>query len=60
MNVDILDVTDLNSREANTTRAVALLKLLGHPVRLSVLCNLMHFDELSAGEIVKAEEHRAS
>ena len=60
MHPELKDVTDLNKREENTANAVALLKLLGHPVRLSILCNLMHFDELSAGEIVQAEAHRAS
>ena len=60
MHPEEFDLTDLNTHEENTGKACALLKLLSHPVRLSILCNLMHFDELSAGEIVRAEEHRAS
>ena len=35
--------------------AVVLLKLLSHPVRLSILCNLLHKGEMSVGEIVEAE-----
>lgn len=35
--------------------ATALLKLLSHPVRLSILCNLLHKGEMSVGEIVAAE-----
>lgn len=54
------DITDLNTKEELTNKAVALMKLLAHPVRLSILCNLMHADEMSAGDIVRAEEHRAS
>ena len=60
MQIEDCDVTDLSRGETNTTKAVSLLKLLGHPVRLSILCNLMRFKELSAGDIVRAEEHRAS
>lgn len=60
MQSGLIDVSDLNTLEANTAKAVALLKLLAHPVRLSILCNLMQHDEMSAGDIVKSEEHRAS
>lgn len=35
--------------------AVGLLKLLSHPVRLSILCNLLHNGEMSVTEIVEAE-----
>lgn len=35
--------------------AVGLLKLLSHPVRLSILCNLLHNGEMSVSEIVEAE-----
>lgn len=35
--------------------AVGLLKLLSHPVRLSILCNLLHKGEMSVSEIVEAE-----
>lgn len=39
--------------------AVGLLKHLSHPVRLSILCNLLHQGEMSVGEIVAAEEGAA-
>lgn len=35
--------------------AVGLLKLLSHPVRLSILCNLLHKGEMNVTEIVEAE-----
>ncbi len=35
--------------------AVGLLKQLSHPVRLSILCNLLQKGEMSVGEIVAAE-----
>lgn len=63
---DLLDIvkshTDkaYDAHEKSVDRAVYLLKLLGHPVRLSILCHLMLEKELSAGEIVKAQQHRAS
>lgn len=40
--------------------AVSLLKTLGHPVRLSILCNLVHQGEMTAGELVAAEAAIAS
>lgn len=40
--------------------AVGLLKQLAHPVRLSILCNLVHKGEMSVTEIVEAEEGAAS
>ncbi|MCM2343047.1 MAG: metalloregulator ArsR/SmtB family transcription factor [Alphaproteobacteria bacterium] len=43
------------SRNQKLERATGLLKLLSHPVRLSILCNLLHTGELSVGEIVEAE-----
>ena len=60
MEMQLYDVSGLNAREVNLAQAVALLKLLGHPVRLSILCNLMRDKELSAGEIVELEKTRAS
>jgi len=42
-------------QKKNLESAVGLLKLLSHPVRLSILCNLIHHGELSVGEIVEAE-----
>jgi ArsR family transcriptional regulator len=35
--------------------AVGLLKQLSHPVRLSILCNLLHRGEMNVSEIVEAE-----
>lgn len=37
-------------------RAQGLLKLLSHPVRLSILCNLAYRGEMSVSEIIAAEE----
>lgn len=39
--------------------AVGLLKLLSHPVRLSILCNLLHNGEMGVSEIVDAENGAA-
>ena len=44
-----------DQQKKNLEDAVGLLKLLAHPVRLSILCNLVHSGELSVGEIVEAE-----
>lgn len=40
--------------------AVELMKVLGHPLRLSILCNLIHNGEMSAGDLVAAEAPRFS
>lgn len=40
--------------------ALDVLKTLNHPVRLSILCNLIECDEMSAGEIVEQEQELAS
>ena len=40
--------------------AVGLLKLLAHPVRLSILCNLLHHHELCVGDLVAAEGGRVT
>lgn len=37
-----------------------VLKTLNHPVRLSILCNLIENNEMSAGEIVEQEKNLAS
>lgn len=42
------------------TDAVELMKVLSHPLRLSILCNLIHHGEMAAGEIVEAEASQAS
>lgn len=46
--------------KAALTQAMGLLKLLSHPVRLSILCNLQHSGEMHVGAIVAAEEGLAS
>lgn len=39
----------------NLHQAVDLLKLLAHPIRLSILCNLIHRGEMSVGDLIRAE-----
>ena len=59
MNNELLNIADLNNREENLEKAVNLMKLLAHPVRLSIcaiLYNLMNYPP----EIVRGEETRAS
>lgn len=41
-------------------QAVELMKVLSHPVRLSILCKLIHQGEMTAGELVEAERKNAS
>lgn len=36
-------------------KALHMLKMLGHPVRLSILCNLIEKGEMTAGDIVEQE-----
>ena len=50
----------MDEKHAKLNNAVGLLKLLAHPVRLSILCNLLHEGEMSVGEIVNAEKGAAS
>lgn len=40
--------------------AVNLMKVLGHPLRLSILCNLIHNGEMTAGDLCAAEAPRFS
>lgn len=49
----------MEKKRENLDQAVSLLKLLSHPVRLSILCNLIHNGEMSVTEIVAAEEGAA-
>ena len=49
----------MDNKQKNISSAVGLLKLLSHPVRLSILCNLIHNGEMSVGEIVEAEKGEA-
>lgn len=39
--------------------AVDMLKVLSHPVRLSIACQLAHAGELPAGAFVASEQHAA-
>ena len=45
----------MNKNHENLWRATGLLKLISHPVRLSILCNLVHHGEMSVGQIVEKE-----
>ncbi|TVQ84228.1 MAG: transcriptional regulator [Micavibrio sp.] len=40
--------------------ALHMIKILGHPVRLSILCNLIEKGEMKAGDIVAQESGYAS
>lgn len=37
-----------------------MLRILSHPLRLSILCNLVEAGEMSAGRLVEAEDGRFS
>ena len=50
----------MNKKKEKLENAVGLLKLLSHPVRLSILCNLLHQGEMSVADIVEAEAGAAS
>lgn len=41
-------------------QAVDMLRVLSHPLRLSILCDLIERGEMSAGEIVDAQAGRYS
>ena len=41
-------------------KALHMLKTLGHPVRLSILCNLIEKGEMNAGDIVEQESRLSS
>jgi len=41
-------------------KALHMLKILGHPVRLSILCNLIEKGEMNAGDIVEQESQISS
>ncbi len=44
----------------NIVKATEIMKALSHPVRLSILCDLLHCGEMSAGKIVEGQDGRAS
>lgn len=50
----------MNKKRQKLYDAVGLLKLLSHPVRLSILCTLFHQGEMSVTAIVEAEAGAAS
>ena len=48
-------VNDDKTRYARLENATSLLKVLAHPLRLSILCSLIHSGEMTAGTIVEGE-----
>lgn len=48
------------SKQKKMEKAVDLLKSIAHPVRLSLLCNLLHHGEMSVTALVEAEKGRVS
>ena len=48
------------AKREDMKEALDVLKTLNHPVRLSILCNLMEKEEMSAGEICQQEQDLAS
>lgn len=50
----------MNNKNEKLKEAVGLLKLLSHPVRLSILCNLLSKGEMSVSDIVESEKGNAS
>ncbi len=48
------------AKHSDMTEVLGVLKVLNHPVRLSILCNLIEKGEMTAGEIVAQEEVFAS
>ena len=50
----------MKSKKEKLASAVGLLKQLSHPVRLSLLCNLLHSGEMSVSALVEAEGGAAS
>lgn len=45
----------MDKKRERLKNAVGLLKQLSHPVRLSILCNLLHKGEMSVSELIEAE-----
>ena len=43
------------SKHERLAEAVGLMKVLSHPLRLSILCNLIHKGEMTAGQIGEVE-----
>ena len=53
-------MTKKERRAQNMEEALKMLKILGHPLRLSILCSLIERGEMNAGDIVKSEAANAS
>ncbi len=53
-------MTKKERRAQNMEEALKMLKILGHPLRLSILCTLIERGEMNAGEIVESESATAS
>lgn len=47
-------------RQADMAEALTMLRLLSHPLRLSILCAIVENGEMSAGDIVAAHAGTAS
>lgn len=43
------------NKHERLAEAVGLMKVLSHPLRLSILCNLIHSGEMTAGQLADAE-----
>lgn len=50
---------NMEKKQKKLQKAVGLLKQLSHPVRLSLLCNLLHRGEMSVSALVDAEKGAA-
>ena len=44
----------------NLLKAADVMKTLSHPVRLAILCDLIHVGEMTAGDIAAAQSASAS
>lgn len=53
-------MTKKERRAQNMEEALKMLKILGHPLRLSILCTLIERGEMNAGDIVESECGNAS
>lgn len=53
-------MTQNDRRAQNMDEALKMLKILGHPLRLSILCTLIEHGEMNAGDIVAREADTAS
>ena len=48
-----------DKKHESLENAIGLLKQLSHPVRLSILCSLLHNGEMNVSQIVEAENGSA-